>query len=251
MQDLCDYKIFHEFIARYRAEGFETIDRQDAWMVEMEKTLSHHNQFFYIADLLSMRVLFVSSGSTKAIGVEPNAFNLSSLFSRVHPDDFHRHSLARSMVIKAGYELMMHKGGTAIISTHSRARNATDNFYHLFFQTYSFYSEIPHHTVYTLVLLTDLSSFKIDTHKYHYYKGDDPAMFRYPDHDLLEIGHHFSEREFEIIKLIAAGVGSEQIADKLSLSVNTVNTHRRNILNKTRKSNTHDLVMELQERGIL
>jgi DNA-binding CsgD family transcriptional regulator len=76
-------------------------------------------------------------------------------------------------------------------------------------------------------------------------------MFRYPDTDLLKTGLLFSDREFEIIKMISEGLGSEQIADKLFLSVNTVNTHRRNILKKTKKSTTHDLVIELQERGIL
>jgi DNA-binding CsgD family transcriptional regulator len=102
-----------------------------------------------------------------------------------------------------------------------------------------------------MLLLTDLSSFNIDKHKYHYYSGDDPALFRYPDDELLKIGHVFSDREFDIIKLIATGLGSEQIADRLSMSVNTVNTHRRNILKKTKKSSTHKLVIELQERGIL
>jgi DNA-binding CsgD family transcriptional regulator len=69
--------------------------------------------------------------------------------------------------------------------------------------------------------------------------------------DLLRTGNVYTDREFEIIKLIAEGLGSEQIADKLFLSVNTINTHRRNILKKTRKSTTQELVIELKEKGIL
>ncbi len=76
-------------------------------------------------------------------------------------------------------------------------------------------------------------------------------MFRYPDKELLREGNIFSDREFELIKLIAAGLNSEQIAAKLSLSVNTVNTHRRNILTKTNKSTTQELVIELKTKGIL
>lgn len=39
-------------------------------------------------------------------------------------------------------------------------------------------------------------------------------------------------REIEIVKCIAMGLASKEIADKLFLSVHTVNTHRRNICSK-------------------
>ena len=46
-------------------------------------------------------------------------------------------------------------------------------------------------------------------------------------------GNIFSEREFEIIKLVNEGLDSEHIAEKLFLSKHTVNTHRKNILDKS------------------
>lgn len=46
-------------------------------------------------------------------------------------------------------------------------------------------------------------------------------------------------REIEIIKLLAKGLSSPDIAEKLFISENTVETHRRNIL---RKTNTHSTV---------
>lgn len=42
-----------------------------------------------------------------------------------------------------------------------------------------------------------------------------------------------SEREIEIVKLIMQEYSSEQIAEKLFISKNTVDTHRKNILEKT------------------
>lgn len=114
-----------------------------------------------------------------------------------------------------------------------------------------FYSEITLKTVYTILVLTDLSKFEIDTHGYHFYIGDDLNFFRYPDTEMLKTGYHFTAREFEILKLIAKGLDSDHIAQKLYLSPHTINTHRRNILKKTRQSTTHDLVFELQEKGII
>lgn len=51
-----------------------------------------------------------------------------------------------------------------------------------------------------------------------------------------------SEREVEIIKLIAEGLSSSEIADKLYVAENTVKTHRKNILRKTGQHSTSQLI---------
>jgi DNA-binding NarL/FixJ family response regulator len=68
---------------------------------------------------------------------------------------------------------------------------------------------------------------------------------------MLMTGSVFTDREFEIIKCIAEGLNSKQIAEKLFLSVHTINTHRRNIVTKTNKSSTLELVIDLQEKGVI
>jgi DNA-binding CsgD family transcriptional regulator len=52
-----------------------------------------------------------------------------------------------------------------------------------------------------------------------------------------------SDRELEIIKLIAEGYTNNEIAEKLFLSHHTVNTHRKNILQKLGVNNTASIVM--------
>lgn len=52
-----------------------------------------------------------------------------------------------------------------------------------------------------------------------------------------------SERENEIIKLIAEGQTNLQIAEQLFLSNHTVNTHRKNIMSKLGVKNTAGIVM--------
>jgi DNA-binding NarL/FixJ family response regulator len=42
-----------------------------------------------------------------------------------------------------------------------------------------------------------------------------------------------SEREIEVLKLLASGMANKEIADKLNISINTVITHRKNITQKT------------------
>ena len=42
-----------------------------------------------------------------------------------------------------------------------------------------------------------------------------------------------SDREIEVLKLLASGLANKEIADKLNISINTVITHRKNISQKT------------------
>ncbi len=55
-------------------------------------------------------------------------------------------------------------------------------------------------------------------------------------HELL------SEREYEVFLLIASGKTVSEIAQELSLSVTTVSTHRRRILEKMRLSNNAEII---------
>lgn len=54
---------------------------------------------------------------------------------------------------------------------------------------------------------------------------------------------NISDRELEVITLIAEGYTNNEIAEKLFLSPHTVNTHRKNILQKLGVNNTAAIVM--------
>ena len=60
-----------------------------------------------------------------------------------------------------------------------------------------------------------------------------------------------SSREEEVIKLISQGLTTQEIGDKLFISLNTVNTHRRNLLSKLNAKNTAGLVKYAIENGFL
>jgi DNA-binding NarL/FixJ family response regulator len=60
-----------------------------------------------------------------------------------------------------------------------------------------------------------------------------------------------SERENEIITLIAEGQTNEQIAELLFLSKHTINTHRKNIMAKLGVKNTAGIVMYAVKTGLV
>ena len=77
-------------------------------------------------------------------------------------------------------------------------------------------------------------------------------LFEYkPITDSNKSKTQLSAREKEVLKLIATGMVSKQIADKLFISVNTVNTHRQNIIEKLNVSNTAEAIKYASEVGWL
>ncbi|HET8859622.1 response regulator transcription factor [Marivirga sp.] len=58
-------------------------------------------------------------------------------------------------------------------------------------------------------------------------------------------------REIEVIKLLAKGLGTNEIAEALFISKHTVSTHRKNILNKTGVNNTTQLIQYAHDNNII
>lgn len=64
-------------------------------------------------------------------------------------------------------------------------------------------------------------------------------------------GVKLSEREIQILQLIAEGLANKQIADKLFISVHTVMTHRKHIMSKLKINNTASLVMYALQENLI
>lgn len=64
-------------------------------------------------------------------------------------------------------------------------------------------------------------------------------------------GLFLTERELEIVKLVAEGYTTAQISEMLCRSIHTINTHRKNILNKLGLNNPSELVLYAVKRGLV
>lgn len=62
---------------------------------------------------------------------------------------------------------------------------------------------------------------------------------------------NLSNREIEIVRLLAEGLASKQIGSELDISKHTVDTHRRNLIMKTGCKNTMELVVRCVREGMV
>ena len=60
-----------------------------------------------------------------------------------------------------------------------------------------------------------------------------------------------SERELEVLQLIADGYTDEQVAAELLITIHTANAHRKNLLSKMRVNNVALLVAEAFRQGLI
>lgn len=69
--------------------------------------------------------------------------------------------------------------------------------------------------------------------------------------DVEEENYHLTDRELEIVKLIAQEFSNSEIANKLCISERTVETHRKNIYRKTNTKTIVGLIKYAVERKLI
>jgi DNA-binding CsgD family transcriptional regulator len=246
-----NYDLFFEFLKTYAPVGFKGIDPHNQQIILLEKITEEGNQFFYVGDLIQMSVIYTSQRCLEMIGIEPEILTPYHFFGITHPDDIYRLSLGRAKLLKMAHDLFKEEKGFSILSTNFRMKKPGSDYSNFLIQLYLYYSTIPYKTVFVLKIHTNIDWYKMPKNSFHYYVGNDLSYFRYPDEELLKLSVPLSVREFEIIRLIESGLTSEEIAEKIFLSIHTVNTHRRNILAKTGKATMSELIYDLMNRGVL
>ena len=71
------------------------------------------------------------------------------------------------------------------------------------------------------------------------------------DRNYDELASQITQRELEILQLISLGLTSQDIANKLFISKNTVETHRKNMLAKLNVNNTAALLKIAYKKGLV
>jgi len=246
-----DYNIFFKLIETFGTTGFAGIDPNDPLMIEAEEIMNKSDQFFYFGDLILFQILYTSKRSMDMIGVEPATLNSLKFYQAIHPDELERNVLYKNVLTKIAHNLFIAEKGHMLLSTNFQVKNSKGKYINLLSQFFIFYSEVPYKSVFVFKVHTNIEWFKKHKSGHHYYLGEDLSNFRYPDEELLKIADVFSKREFDILHLLEKGYSTEQVAEALFLSSNTIKTHRRNILHKAGKANIQELIFDLKEHGYL
>jgi len=184
-----DYNLFNNFIETFIPTGFNSVESNHPLMIDLELMMERNNQYFFVGDLLQGNIIFTSKGSINMIGVDPEELNPYHNIKATHPDEVHRNVKGWAKLICLANDLLAAKSGCSLLSTNIKLLNPQGEYAEILFQSYLFYSEIPHKTVYLLQVHTNLHWYKKFKHGFHYYYGNDMSLFKYPDEALLKMGN--------------------------------------------------------------
>lgn len=101
---------------------------------------------------------------------------------------------------------------------------------------------------------SDLSEIRraiISVHKGEIYLNSKVASFLKAEVEKKRTAPVLTKREKEILGLIKEGLTNPQMAEKLFLSVETIDTHRKNLYNKLQVNNVATLLRVATENGLI
>jgi len=209
------------------------------------------NYFYLIFNMYSGDTELVSNSVTEILGYDPEEMSVAFMMNKMHPDDKPYFLNFEYRVVEFFKSLPFDKIEYYKVQYDFRIKTKTGDYVRLLHQAVQIdYDEDNFYR--TLCLETDISHIKPEGIPCFSIIGLDgePSFYNIQEAQVLTKSYDlFTRREREILRLIVEGKNSKTIADELYISLHTVNTHRKNILNKSSAKTPIDLVRKVINEG--
>jgi len=251
MEPLEPFEELHRFLESLPHDrSIELPDFQPCDIKGFEELTNFGSQFIYIYDFPRREINYISPGIQKIFGYDPGEVNMQFLYEKIHPDD--RGGVAEATIdaLQGTIDNLMTQPGRLKFSVNYRFQKKDGSYLHVLrHQTVQQTDEQGNilRTTGIIVELGHMPDFNGVTGKMVDNESGKLIYSRpYSGQDSL-----FSAREKEIILLLANGRKTDEIAEELFISPNTVSTHRKNMLRKYAVKNTAELILFSKKQGIL
>ena len=222
--------------------------------------------YYYVLDSPTLTFDMVSPSVEKILGLKPDEFSFDTLVERIHPDDMHFLMKCEDVVAYFLKNCIPPEKMVKYKITYCIREKTPDKGFRLFLlqtitmqttvegallKVFGSHTDITHITdvnnrKLSLIGLDGEPSFlEIDVF-------DEKVLNQYEPFDLKSVPVLvYTSRELDVIRNLALGLTTEEIAGKLFLTKYTVETHRKNILKKSKAKNTTEVVVECLKNGFL
>ena len=228
-----------------------------------DRTASRFSPTTFLLDYSTRKYIYMDPACFDLTGYTADYFmetGLEEYISKWHPDDFH------ILDTKVFYDSMNFLKTVSpesykdyIFSYNYRVLNAK-NEYVTVLQRFSYLTVGEQVPVGVIGVAFDITHYKNDTTIVHTIER--PSVYENSTVNELvfkkihpvyarEEGRVLTQKEIQILKAIAKGFASKQIADEMSLSINTVHNHRRNMLAKTGCKSSSELINYAIRHGLV
>ena len=246
-------KIKKDYNKIFESYGHDSFIEHINKIIELDNFLPYNSTFFCLTNTQNLSFEYVSKNMFSCIGIKSTELKdkgMRFFWSRIHPDDV-------EPWLSELNELMSFTIGKISISDRKkmsytwnfRFKNAKGNYVNIIQNTTPLEFDIENKPIIGLAHYTVLDhNIKIDvcaTAKFLNANNEYETKY-FNNFSQKLLSNSVSNRERDIIRLLVLNYSSKEIANKLSISSNTVDTHRRNILKKLNISSTGELVAMLK-----
>lgn len=218
-------------------------------IIELDKYLPYNSTFFCITNTQDLSFEYVSKNIEACLGINKHDLESKGMrhfWSLMHPEDIDKWLKALDGLMKFTMEdLDEEERGRMSYTWNYRLKDQHGNYVNVIQNTTPLQFDLENKPIIGMAHYTILegsipmevcASAKKLNDKNEY----ETVYFNTYSQKLLADG--LSNRERDIIRLLVLNKSSKEIAEKLNISPNTVDTHRRNILRKLNISSTGELI---------
>jgi DNA-binding NarL/FixJ family response regulator len=228
---------------------------------EFNFLLKHINGFVLIFNYKTGYYEYFSDGIQSSLGYKPQTLTgeagINAVYNMIYPQ---QRDAFISVIMRDVLEYL---------SNHASPETGMDYRYNCTLKLGNIYNEFFWFILDTVVLQTEDSGFpmrtmvtctNIDQYKkdealyYNVLKKDTDGIYQTVFQKSITVvseEEKLSDRELKVLELIGKGFTNQQVANQLFISLNTVQTHRKNILKKTDCKGTAELTKLAFARGLL
>lgn len=225
---------------------------------QVSSPFSAGEYYYFVFNLHPYKIEFVSDSVYAVLGIPSEEFSLELFFQTLHPEDLKKLNEKEKFVFEfllnnvptedmplykvvylmrlrhtnGEYKTILHQSRTLNISKDGKIQ-----------QSICVHTDITH-----LGIPFDNKISFIGNGRPSYFSIDTEKEFKLADNNYEKL---FTRREHEILIFLSKGMDVNEIADELFLSPHTINTHKKNILQKTKCKNTAELIASCIREGII
>lgn len=212
--------------------------------------------YFYIFNLPNLEMEFVSESMAGVLGLTVQDFSVQYIFDNIYPDDKNRFIAHEKKVTEFFTQLPPEKVMKYKVSYDYRLKCKDDSYKWILQQVTTIQTDDHGAVIRVLGVHTDVSHIKTDNQPSGLsFIGLEGELSFYnvalDNLTFLPSVQLFTKREKEVLKLIVEGKTSQEIANQLYTSKNTIDTHRKNILRKAGCTSPIELVSKSIREGWL
>ena len=236
-----------------------SIDEIIAYVRDLSATLESHkhlkgdnlnsfplrdDQFIYSYNYSTNKMSY-ARGFDRVLGIKDDEVDMRKFLERIHPDDLEMVIRVSAAGIAYGRRVSALPPFNMALNISFRVRMLSGEIKKIFRQSSGLDVDEDGHMLTSLSVCTDIYQHSMTDEVTFRFTGPEPEVMEELLIEQLEGGKasKLSNRELEVIKYLAKGLSSKEIAVQLNISSHTVDTHRRNMLRKTGSLNTAQLVI--------